>query len=684
MRNHYSLISVGTEGSTVKAARKSLVGKAKERPQQVRQAIDVLKKQGPVQTYRVVMRKLDCYSPMGYSSAGEVIDVGERVVGFHIGDRVACAGAGYASHAEVICVPEKLCVRLPSDADLKAASYNTLGAIALQGIRQADLRLGESCAVIGLGLLGQLTCLMLRVSGVKAFGVDIDEFAVETARAHCADHAWLRSAPEVSWQVEAATAGLGVDAAIITASTRSLDPINFAARIARKRGRIVVVGEVPTGFDRDPHWYRKELELLMSCSYGPGRYDPDYEEKGRDYPAAYVRWTENRNMGTFQELVHSGRIDLAYLTTHEFDLEEAPDAYDMIVNRSEPFLGVMLRYDVQTPLKHQAIAVRRSIPIGRVGIGFIGAGNYAQSNLLPHIPKRDPDVVCVGVLSGKGPTSKRVAERFGFEFCSGDAADVLANPEVNTVFIATRHNSHAEYVMRAMQAGKHVFVEKPLCLSPEQLAAIEKLWQQRPQLRLMVGYNRRFAPHAVELKKRIGDGPVSMIYRINAGAIPANTWIQDQEIGGGRIIGEICHYVDFLVWMASSLPRSVHATAMPDPHGLNDTITINLSFDNGSIGTICYFANGSPQFAKEYIEVYSGGLTGVIQDFKRLRIHGGGSPLHQRSFSQNKGQKSMLRQFLQSIKDGGMPLITPREIVAVTRACFAVVESIRRREAVFL
>ena len=342
VKNHFSLISAGTEGSTVKAARKSLIGKAKERPQQVKQVLDVLKKQGFVQTYRAVMKKLDAYSPLGYSSAGEVIDVADGVTEFKVGDKVACAGAGYANHAEVVSVPVNLCVKLPADADLSLACYNTLGAIALQGVRQADLRLGETCAVIGLGLIGQLACLELRASGVKVIGIDVSGDAVALAAKCCADKAIKRDTPGIVEQIINYTGGLGVDCVIIAAATSSLDPVNFAGSICRRKGRVVVLGAVPTGFDRDPDYYKKELELKMSCSYGPGRYDLNYEEKGIDYPAAYVRWTEKRNMQAFQDLIYTGRIDLAYLTTHRFKFEDAPKAYDIVLNHTEQFKGIVL------------------------------------------------------------------------------------------------------------------------------------------------------------------------------------------------------------------------------------------------------------------------------------------------------------------------------------------------------
>ncbi|MHC4703571.1 MAG: Gfo/Idh/MocA family oxidoreductase [Planctomycetota bacterium] len=489
---------------------------------------------------------------------------------------------------------------------------------------------------------------------------------METASRHCCDHAWPRKSADLSAKVGDLTGGLGVDAVIITAGTSSLDPINCAGELARKRGRVVVVGAVPTGFDREPNWYKKELELRMSCSYGPGRYDMEYEEKGVDYPPAYVRWTENRNMAAFQELVYSDKVDVSYLTSHEFALERASEAYDMIVNRAR-----------------RRIELRAVEAQGKVNIAFVGAGSYAQQNLLPNIPLNDKDITCVGIMDSSGTTSKRVAEKFNFEFCTSEPADIFENDTVNTVFIATRHDSHAEYVKSAFAAGKHVFVEKPLCLYEEELTEIKELYHGADHgCRLMLGFNRRFAPHAVELKKHLDDTPVSMLYRINAGSIPKGSWIQDDEIGGGRIIGEVCHFIDFLSWLCGSLPRHVHAVAIPDGDGLNDTVSINLQFDNGSVGAISYFANGSKELPKEYIEVFSSGLTGIIQDFKEMRIYGKGKPSRNRLLNQDKGQVEMMRQFIELLKRGGSPLISPDEIFTVTEACFAVLKSLKTRQSV--
>lgn len=678
VRNLFSVVSSGTEGSTVQAARKGYIGKAKERPEQVKLVIQSLKEKGAVQTYRAVMKKLDAHSPLGYSSAGEVVEVGPGVREFEMGDLVACGGLT-ASHAELVSVPVNLCVKLGPGTDLRQAAYNTLGAIAMQGVRQADLRLGETCAVIGLGLLGQLTGVLLRASCVRVVGIDVSEAVVEIAKEHCADLAVTRDTAGIESRIMDFTQGIGCDAVIITAASDSLDPINFAGAIARKKGTVVVVGAVPTGFDREPHFYKKELQVKMSCSYGPGRYDLKYEEKGQDYPAAYVRWTEKRNMEAFQELLASKKIDISYLTTHTFRLQEAPAAYDLILNKSEPYLGILIEYDARKEITKGRISLQRSEVGGqrseggkrkaeRAVIGFIGAGSYAQSYLLPNIPKGN-GVVLRGVMTGSSTGSRSVADRFGFEYCTGDANDILGDPEINTVFIASRHDTHGKYVIEALKAGKHVFVEKPLCLTPQELDEIVKVYSDLrsstsdPRI-LMVGYNRRFSPLARMLKEKMGPGPMAMVYRVNAGAIPADNWIQDPELGGGRTIGEVCHFIDFLTYVNGSLPVSSQAVSMNDPQGLNDTLSVSLKFQNGSIGTIHYFANGSKTLPKEHVEIYSHGVTGVLRDFRELEIHGSGKPFRKKLLSQDKGQREEVHRFLSTINDGGPALVPFEEIVS--------------------
>jgi len=679
VRNHYSLISAGTEGSTVKAARAGLLNKAKERPQQVKQVIDVIKSQGLTQAYRAVMKKLEAYSPLGYSCAGEVIAVAADVAEFSVGDLVACGGLT-ASHTEVVSVPVNLCVRLPRDADLKQAAYNTLGAIALQGVRQADLRLGECCAVIGLGLLGQLAALMLRASGVKVIGIDIDSRIVEIAALHCADLSLHRGCPGIEDRIMTFTDGLGCDAVVITAATNSLDPINFAGAVARKRGTVVIVGSVPAGFDRDPHFYRKELQIKMSCSYGPGRYDPAYEEKGLDYPPAYVRWTEKRNMKAFQDLLSRKKIDVSYLTTHVLPLEKAPEAYDLLLSHAEPFIGILIEYDHHKPFNSGRIpakSVSGGAETPAVAIGFIGAGSYAMSHLLPNIP-HDGRVKLKGVITAGGTTARNVADRFGFEFCTDRISDILDNDEINTVFIATRHDVHAKMVIEALRAGKHVFVEKPLCLNESQLFEIKNVYQSFQDVppRLIAGFNRRFSPSSAEIKESIGGGPAAMLYRINSGAVPADSWIQDPDMGG-RIIGEVCHFIDYLTYISGSLPVSVYACAMAKPDHLHDVLTLSLNYANGSIGTISYFANGDRSVSKERIEIFSSGCTSVIDDFKTFTIHAGGKKSVKKLLSQDKGQKHLVHRFIQSIRDGSPAPIPFAEIYHTTLVTFKVIESLR-------
>jgi polar amino acid transport system substrate-binding protein len=710
VKNHYTVVSGGTETGTVKAARKGYIGKAKERPDQFKQVVNSLKTQGPVQTYRAVMKKLDAYSPLGYSCAGEAIEVSSDVQGINVGDLVACGGLS-ACHAEVVSVPKQLCVKLRPDADLKQSAYNTLGAIAMQGVRQADLRIGETCAVIGLGLIGQLTSLLLRTAGIRVVGIDINQNMVDIAKRHCVELALCRSDIGIEDKIAKFTDGLGCDSVIIAAASKTLDPINFAGAISRKRGTIVVVGAVPTGFDRDPHYYKKELQVRMSCSYGPGRYDPSYEEKGVDYPHSYVRWTENRNMMAFQELIHSGKINLNYLTTHTFKLKDAPVAYGMMMAKAETFIGILIEYDTTKKLKRDKFIISPQ-PATRhpqtVGIGFIGAGSYAQSNLLPNIYK-SKWVSLEGVMTSTGHSARSVAERFCFEFGTTEAQDIFKNDRINTVFIATRHDSHANYVLEAIKAGKHVFVEKPLCLSEEELGQIVELLnsklreeesglasaspasnhlasqpinQSTNQPILMVGYNRRFSPLSKKIKNKFGSGPMAMIYRVNAGNIPIDSWIQDPDIGGGRIIGEVCHFIDYLIYINGSLPLSVHAYALSDPNNLNDTLNISLNYANGSIGSISYFANGDKSLPKERVEIYANGSAAVLDDFKTLSIHANGKTKVTKLLGQNKGQKNGLKLFINTIVDGGNPLIPFNQIYSSTLVTFKILESLRTGQCV--
>jgi predicted dehydrogenase/threonine dehydrogenase-like Zn-dependent dehydrogenase len=684
VRNHYSLLSPGTEGSTIGAAKKSLYGKAKERPQQVKQVMDVLKQQGPVQTYRAVRKKLDAYTPLGYSSAGEIIEVAADVKGFSVGDLVGCGGAGYANHAEIAAVPQNLCVKLPPDADVKKASYNTLGAVALQGVRQADLKIGETCVVIGLGLIGQLAAVILRASGAKVIGIDIDSNMVSVAQKKCCDLAFTRDEPGLEEKIDDFTSAIGADAVIITAATKSLDPINLAGRVLRNKGRVVIVGDIPTGFDREPY-YKKEIEIRMSCSYGPGRYDLDYEEKGIDYPVGYVRWTEKRNMEAFQELLASGKIDIDHLTTHVYELGDAAKAYDLVLKREEPFLGILLEYPVGRSQQESKVAIKKKQPAGKVNLAFIGAGSYAMSSLFPNIPK-DPDIVLKGVMDRSGTNARTAAGKYGFEFCTSNEEDIWGDSGINAVYIATRHDSHARYVLKSLKAGKYVAVEKPLCLRESELEDIrvtyDSISEGHESPFLMVGFNRRFALLTQLLKEYFREGPMAMLYRINAGFIPLDSWIQDKDIGGGRIVGEVCHFVDLLGFINGSSPEYINATAMSSPDGMDDTLNVNLKYINGSIGTISYFSNGSKSLFKEYIEVYQAGMTGVIRNFKELEIFGNGKKVKKRLMVQEKGQKNMLKALVDAIKEGKESPIGFEDIYLTTKATFKIVESIKTNKSI--
>jgi len=675
IKNYYSIISTGSEGSTVSAARKSIINKAKERPQQVKQVLNVLKTQGPLLTYLAVTKKLDAYSPLGYSCAGEIIEVGEGVKEFKTGDLVACGGVGYANHAEVVAVPVNLCVKLLKGTNMKNAAYNTIGAISLQGLRQADLKLGESCAVIGLGLIGQLVSLQLKASGVKVVGIDILETRVKIAdKNNAVDLALTRNTSGIEDKILNFTNGLGVDAVIIAAATNSLDPVNFAGTIIRKKGKVVILGSVPTGFERNPNWYKKELELKMSCSYGPGRYEINYEEKGVDYPAHYVRWTEKRNMEAFQYLINSGAINIDYLTTHEFNFKDATKAFDLIVNKKEPFIGIALKYDIKKSPLREKILTNNDRKEGIIKVSFIGAENYAQGNILPNIPVNEK-IERVGILTNKGTTSKRVAEKFKFQFCTSNEKDIF-NEKTNTLFIATRPDLHASYILKGLDNNKNIFVEKPLCIYEDELEKIKNKVSKTGN-NIMIGFNRRFSPLSKIVKENLGNGPMSMIYRVNAGSIPKDSWMQNTKIGGGRIIGEVCHFIDYLTFINGSIPVKLSAQALPDPDKLNDTVNIIIQFENGATGVIAYYSNGTEKLSKEYIEIYSSGTTAIISDFKKLKIYGKEKTFKKKLITQNKGQSNMVNCFFEGLLKTGKSLIEFSEIYSVTKASFRVLDSIK-------
>ncbi len=678
VRNHYSLISSGTESMKVSTARKGYIGKAKERPEQVKQVIDTVRKEGVASAYRKVMNKLDSLNALGYSTAGMVMEIGPGVDEFNVGDRVACAGADIANHAEVIAVPVNLAAKIPDNVSFEEACYSTVAAIALQGIRQADLRLGESCAVIGMGLIGQLTIQMLRAAGINTFGIDLDPATIVFAEKSGANLAFQRSDPQLEQAILERSGGYGIDAVIITAGTSSSDPVELAGRLCRVKGKVIIVGAVPTGFSRD-NYFKKELDLRMSCSYGPGRYNRNYEEKGLDYPIGYVRWTENRNMQAFLDLVSQQKIDPGILTTHTFEFRDALKAYDLIMNREGDFIGILLKYDTETPVDRTVEVNKAPVPDGNLKISFIGAGSFALNSLLPNIKTG----TLISVATAESHNSRSVAQKFGFKRATGSGDDIISEVDSNIVFVATRHNLHFEYVLKALQKGKHLFVEKPLCMTEDELEIIRAEYEKQ-QIHLMVGFNRRFAPFIRKTKRSLSEsGPIAINYRINAGNIPPESWIQDKEIGGGRIIGEVCHFVDLAMFLSDSLVDAVSAFTMKDPLGLNDTLNINLLFKNGSIATISYFSNGSKELRKEYLEVFSSGMTIVINDFKTLEIYGR-SRKKEKMISQDKGHKAEVAAFLNAIKNGEPTPISFEELYNSTLATFKIIESIKTGKTIKL
>ena len=679
VRNHYSVISAGTEGKTLTDARKGYIAKAKSRQKEVKQVIDMVKTNGLLPTYKLVMNKLEAPSPLGYSTAGEVIAVGDGVSNFKVGDYVACGGDG-AFHADVIAVPVNLAVKVPENVDLKQAAFSTLAAIAIQGIRQADLRFGESCLIIGMGIIGQLTYKILEVIGNNPVGIDISDKQVRLSKKLGMSNVYNRHQKGIDDIIKNFTHGYGADSIIITAATASTDPVEFAGKVARQKAKIIIVGAVPTGFSR-ANYYKKELELKMSMSYGPGRYDLNYEEKGFDYPIGYVRWTENRNMQSFVELLSSNRLDISDLITHTFSLDDSPNAYDMILAKEESFAGIVIKYDIERRLESIVELKKDKIASEQPKVGFIGAGSFAQRDLLPNMKG-----FCsfVGVTTGKGNTAKYVGDKYGFRYLASSADIIFEDEQVNTVFIVTRHNLHAENVIKAINAGKHVFVEKPLAMTQDELEEIKKSYISSNQKHLMVGFNRRFSPAVKELKKVfLAEEPKSIMIRVNSGILPSNHWVNDPEIGGGRIIGEGCHFIDLAMFLADSPIISVSAEHMKDADNLNNTVIVNLKMKNGSIASINYFSNGNKKVSKEFIEVFSGGTIAQIDDFKTLNIYG--KKRRKIKFKgQDKGYANEIRLFLNSIKEGETCPIPFEESYLSTLATFKVIQSLRENKKIII
>ncbi len=671
--NACSVISAGTEKMVMDLAKKSLLAKARERPDEVRRVLQKMKNEGVFKTLQQVFARMDEPIGMGYCSAGIVLATGAGVQEYRPGDRVASNGP----HAGVVGVPHHLCARVPDAVPFDQAAFTVLGSIALQGVRLARLGLGDVVFVIGLGLIGQIAVALLRANGCRVLGTDLDAGKCELARKMGAEEA----RPGLGARdVAGLTRGLGADAVLITASTKSDGPVELAAEAVRAKGRIVAVGAVGMNLPRRPLYF-KEAEFVVSCSYGPGRYDPEYEERGHDYPAAQVRWTEQRNMQAILDLMAAGRLDLTPLISHRFPIEEAESAYQLIES-NQPCLGVVLQYPSGEDA-HRHIELRAPAPGSTLGIGCIGAGNFARAVLLPAL-KRHPALRLRLLASAGGLTALHTGERLGFETVTTDEEEVYRDPAVGAVFVLTRHDLHAAQVAKALRAGKHVFVEKPLALNEDELAAIEAaLVEAESRPLVMVGFNRRFAPAAVQVREffRSALAPRTVSIRFNAGAIPKEHWAQHEDVGGGRIIGEACHAIDLATYLTGSVPVRVYAESIGGPAApqvTDDQCFITLRHADGSISSIGYLSGGDPAFPKERIEVLGGGRLAVIDDFRTLTTSVGGKTKQQRPWGgQNKGHQEEIDAFARALTQGGPAPIPWEELRAVSLAAILAVRSLR-------
>ena len=678
VRNHCSVVSPGTERSTVSASRDSYLKTARNRPDLVKRVVDLVKKDGVMSAYQKVRLKLSEPKALGYSTAGEVIAVGPGAGDyFRVGDRVACGGQGVASHAEVISVPVNLAAKLPDAVGYESAAFTTLGSIALQGVRLGEPTLGERWAVIGLGLVGMLSVQLLRAHGARVAAFDLQGDLVEMAKGLGAE---LAVAGGTGEQVAAALAwseGMGVDGVLVCAASSSEAPMLAAGGMARDRARIVAVGAVPFGLPREVA-FAKELQLLISRSYGPGRYDRDFEEKGVDYPVGYVRWTETRNFEAFVHLLSTGQVDTAPLITHRFPVEQGPQGYDLLMEGEERVLGMVLSYPERAVPQATFTVPSRPAPgpiRGDIGVSFIGAGAFARGTLLPRFSQHK-NVKMRLVSTSRGLSALDAMRSFGFADAAAEADQVLADDKTHVVCIATRHDSHADLVVRALQAGKHVFVEKPLALNETELQRVEAALAETRGL-LMVGFNRRFAPMAQQLRGAIAArGPSMIDIRVNAGNL-GNHWLLDPEVGGGRIIGEGCHFVDLASYFAGDAPiASLQAQACGNAHGPAQDVQMLLRFDNGATAHILYTSLGNGGLGKERVELFCGGAAGVIDDWNKGGMHGA----RPEKFSgSGKGHAEEVDAFLEAVKKGGPPPIAHEVLVRVTRATFQVHEALHEQ-----
>jgi len=680
VRNVCSLVSAGTEKSVLEFSKSNYLQKARQRPDLVRKVLQRAKNEGLWQTYQIVSNLIDQPIALGYSSAGVAIEVGRDVTDVVVGQHVACAGLFVATHSEVVAVPRNLLAPIPDGVPFDQASFVTLGAIAMQGVRLAALELGEQVVVYGLGLVGMVAAQLCAAAGCRVIGVDIDPGKIEKAAAFGIDA--LAAGPDTESAILQMTGGFGADKALLCAATKSNDPIEAVPGLLRQKGVLVVVGDVGMNVPRRAY-YDKEIDIRISRSYGPGRYDPSYEGAGIDYPFAYVRWTENRNMLSFLDLLARRRIDVGPLITHRFAIDEARRAYDIIEGAvREPHLGIVIRYAEDTVA---AEAPAQPVPAprapaaraaGETRVGLIGAGNFAKAFLLPAL-RAQTGVRLEAVCTASGVSAAAVAKKYDNARATNDAESIIGDPAVNLIVIATRHDSHADYVVRAIEAGKAVYVEKPPAMTIEELDRIKAAYDGRVAQGgapfLMVGYNRRFSPLAVTLRQVFAKraDPLAMVYRINAGAVAAAEWVQDTRVGGGRLVGECGHFVDLLTYLNGSEPVTVSATAIGTQEDRKpDVLTMTLEFANGSLGTIHYFSNGHPGLPKEQIEVFGGGIAAQLLNFRTLRVSGARAVGQTRYFNQAKGFNEEARAVVDALRAGAGSPIPFDTLYNTSRATF--------------
>jgi predicted dehydrogenase/threonine dehydrogenase-like Zn-dependent dehydrogenase len=683
VRSIASLISAGTDRAVIALARKGYIGKALDRPDLVRKVLNKARSDGVWATYQVVRNLISEPIPLGYSLVGEVIETTAGITEVSIGDRVACAGLGYANHAEFVSVPRNLFVPVPHEVIDEQAAYVTLGAIAMHGVHQAGQQLGAVVLIIGLGLIGQITVQLSRAAGYRVIGLDPDERKQRLALKNGAMLALNPEDPQASIAIGSFTRGIGVDAAILAVSSRQGRSLfQQIAALCRDRARIVVVGDVKMDISRRTY-FEKELELVQSRSYGPGRYDPSYEEKGQDYPVGYVRWTQRRNMAAFLDLVADRRVDMATLTTHRFPVEQATDAYKMITeNTTDLTVGVVLTYgDSDSGLQSKTPPEKRPVT-ANVRLGVIGTGQFAKGILLPAMFATG-GFSLAGVASARGISAEAVVRRYRGTFATTDIMQILDDPAIDAIIVATRHDTHGRYVTEALRRDKHVFVEKPLCISADELAEIEAAASTSRGI-LMVGYNRRFSPLFKLLVEHFTGRvePLSLIYRVNAGRILLKSetgWVHDPAIGGGRIIGEACHFVDTMQAAIGARPISVLTNAVnPRRADLasDDIVTLTIEFEDGSSGTLHYFSNGDSSYSKERLEIFCQERIGVLENFRTLQLVARGRTTNKRTLNIQKGHDEESLAFLEACRSGSAP-ISLQSLIDTARVTFCASDALR-------